>query len=90
MTPNADRTVWTATLSQVQLNKEVKATLGGWDEKNSMKFDQEKACWVGADNAILDDMAVEFTVENFYKYIPLEDLCCEAATEADKLAKGCE
>ncbi|MBR1786844.1 MAG: hypothetical protein IJ756_06785 [Paludibacteraceae bacterium] len=90
MTPNAERTVWTATLTQVQLNKEVKATLGGWDENNSMRHDADKACWVGADNAVLDDLTVDFTVENFYKYIPLDEICCESATEADKKAKGCE
>ena len=90
MTPNEERTVWTATLTQVALNKEIKATLGGWAEYDSMRFDEEKACWLGAYNTVIDDLTIEFTVENFYKYIPLEDICCEAATDTDKETKGCE
>ena len=64
LTPNAERTVWTGTLEQVELNKEFKATLGSWDE-DSMTFDEENQCWKGAANAVVDDLEVEFTVANF-------------------------
>ena len=74
LAPNADRTEWTGTLKQVPLNKNLKATLGSWDE-DSMKYDEEKACWKGADNQTIDNIKYSFEVANFKSLLKPEEIC---------------
>lgn len=72
MQPNADRTVWTLTV-EATLNSAMKATLGSWDYDQMTKT--EEGCYVGAPNVTIDDLKVEFTVEEFKNHLTEDQIC---------------